>query len=177
MRICQGCSISIEGKHKNSKFCDAKCKDKHWQNLNPERMQKAARKFRESDKCKTYRKQNKEKIVSQVKEWHAANQDRRRQLDKNYHERNKGNPEYLAKRKLHEANRRAAKLNATPIWLSKEQKRQIRDIYMNCPEGHHVDHIIPLQGKDVCGLHVPWNLQYLEANLNRAKGNRINDGH
>ena len=76
--------------------------------------------------------------------------------------------------------RRAIKLQATPFWLTKEQKREIRAFYIEAARltketgiKHQVDHIVPLQGKTVTGLHVPWNLQILTASQNAAKGNRI----
>jgi len=68
---------------------------------------------------------------------------------------------------------RATKLHATPLWISEEQLEEMLLIYQNCPKGFHVDHIIPLQGKEVKGLHVPWNLQYLPARENQRKSNRI----
>ena len=46
-------------------------------------------------------------------------------------------------------------------------------IYANTPKGCHVDHIIPLNGKNVCGLHVEDNLTYLPGKLNIAKGNKM----
>jgi hypothetical protein len=83
--------------------------------------------------------------------------------------------EYLARNAL----RRAAKLSATPSWLSEEDKEKIAGYYFtaqqktkNLNEVFHVDHIVPLQGKNVCGLHVPWNLQIIPAAANLSKSNQ-----
>jgi len=79
------------------------------------------------------------------------------------------------------AKRRATKLKATPAWLSEVHKAEIENIYEVCAKvsektgkPHDVDHIVPLQGENVCGLHVPWNLRILPASLNRSKGNAFN---
>lgn len=56
--------------------------------------------------------------------------------------------------------------------LAKAYAREISRIYANCPTGCHVDHIVPLRGAGVSGLHVPWNLQYLPAIENLKKGNQ-----
>lgn len=71
------------------------------------------------------------------------------------------------------AQRNLALVKACPSWLSEEQKRQIENIYRNRPDGYHVDHIIPLQNKNVCGLHVPWNMQCLKSKENMSKSNRF----
>lgn len=68
------------------------------------------------------------------------------------------------------AYRRAMKLQATPDWVD---RKELKAIYAGCPEGYHVDHIIPLINDQVCGLHVPCNLQYLTAFDNDSKGDKF----
>lgn len=78
------------------------------------------------------------------------------------------------------AERRAAKRAAAPKWLTAIQKAQIQEFYevataLKTQTGipHDVDHIIPLLGKNVRGLHVPWNLQVISAVENQRKGNAL----
>lgn len=67
-----------------------------------------------------------------------------------------------------------------PTWLSNDYKFIINEVY-NLAKlrteitgfNWHVDHIVPIQGKEVCGLHVPWNLQVIPATLNISKSNKF----
>lgn len=74
------------------------------------------------------------------------------------------------------------KTQSCPTWLTKEQHSDITKMYALSKKlskifgvKYHVDHIIPLKGSNVCGLHVPWNLQILEAKLNLKKSNRLKE--
>ena len=74
---------------------------------------------------------------------------------------------------FYNSKRRKEILLRTPVWAD---MAKIREIYNKCPEGHHVDHVIPLQGTNVSGLHIETNLQYLSAEDNMKKGNKFEVG-
>lgn len=116
---------------------------------------------------KAYRRNNKPLTKKINNKWESKNRDKVKTRKREYRRENRGLMNYYASRY------RAQKLKATPRWLSDKQELEIQSIYKNCPEGHHVDHIVPLQGKEVSGLHVPWNLQYLPAKDNLSKGNKL----
>jgi hypothetical protein len=110
--------------------------------------------------------------------WYALNKEhlqayKRKRYKKNIDKARKERAEYdkknQAAKTAREAKRRAVKLKATLDGYDTE----IKEVYLNCPKGYHVDHIIPLKGKEVCGLHVPWNLQYLTAEENLRKSNKV----
>ncbi len=112
---------------------------------------------------KRYRESNASKEAARKKAFVVANPEAVKQSYAKYRKAN------LKARAALVAKRRAAKLNATPAWADLPR---IAEFYKNKPEGYHVDHIIPLRGENVCGLHVHYNLQYLTAYENRVKGNK-----
>ena len=118
-------------------------------------------------RVKEYRQKNKEKINEYERNRYNKNVEISRTRNKAKYAKNP--KQALARVRK----RQAAKINRTPPWLTKDHLQQIKLIYELCPPGHHVDHIIPLQGKTVSGLHVPWNLQYLKAQDNLKKHNRV----
>lgn len=73
--------------------------------------------------------------------------------------------------------RRARKINATPAWSDAKACAAAYDLARVLTEltgiEHHVDHIVPLRSPLVCGLHVPSNLDVVQARDNMAKGNRF----
>lgn len=118
-------------------------------------------------------KQNKVTHYAKQKEWamKPESRERRRLLS---------NTKYKPNRTHHSAYRRSLKMNATPKWLTKEQLKEIKNIYKSAKtrsEFHEivfeVDHIEPLKGKNSCGLHVPWNLQVITSTENRSKSNKL----
>lgn len=116
----------------------------------------ASNKARAAAQMKAYREKHAERLKALALKWAEANQ---------------------AKIAARIARRRAAKLRATPAWAN---PAKIEEFYytanmlgMHTGESYHVDHIVPLQSKRVCGLHWEGNLQILTANENMSKGNRF----
>lgn len=121
-----------------------------------------------------YRQNNREKLAEANRISYSLNKDRERARQKEYA---RLSPEKVTAKT---AKRKAAKLRAIPPWLTKEQHAEIAYCYQEAfalrlytGQEYHVDHIVPLQGKTVCGLHVPWNLQVVSASYNLKKGNSL----
>ena len=137
-------------------------------------------KSRSKSREQYYKHRDKHLIYSKKK--YAENKEWYSEYHKRYHtlHKDKLNAQGRARRQtfkgkaLHSASerlRQASKLARTPVWAEIEA---IKAFYLNRPKGYHVDHIIPLQGKLVSGLHCLANLQYLPAEENLAKSNKFN---
>jgi hypothetical protein len=118
--------------------------------------------------------ENKERSLQHSKETYQKNQEKRKAYQRLWSKTNRGTANALAKRY------KLQKINATPSWLNSEHLYKMQCTYklaahltLNSKEKWHVDHIIPIRGKNVCGLHLPWNLQVLPAKINMQKGNKI----
>lgn len=130
------------------------------------------------ERQRAYYLANKEKALAAQKDWRERNPEVSKASMLNWQ---KNNPERVKERRkeyraenpeAHRANqnrRRAALLQRIPLWANLDA---IKSFYKACPLGMQVDHIIPLQGETVCGLHVEYNLQYLTPEENMSKGNR-----
>lgn len=159
MKTCTGCKVSksldLFGKDKNKKSgYTSRCKDCM------------------ANSSRSYRAANPDKSRKITFEYRQRNLEKERERYTNY---NKKHPEVRARIS---AERRAKQKGATPSWLTDDHREQIKLIYQHAKEcemltgdKYHVDHIIPLNGENVSGLHVPWNLQVLPADINIAKSN------
>ncbi len=86
------------------------------------------------------------------------------------HSHRKSYEKNAGKIKARNAEYRSERLKRVVPWT---EHKDIENFYYNCPEGYHVDHILPFKGSLVSGLHVLGNLQYLPAAINIAKSNKI----
>lgn len=124
-----------------------------------------------ASKKSKYRQENKDKHNEYCKKHYSLNKEEIRQKQKTHYEQNK--PMYRQKTML----RYARKTQQTPKWLNKGHLLEMEGFYLFCQifKGYQVDHIVPIRGVQVSGMHVPWNLQVLTAEQNRAKSNFFNE--
>lgn len=113
----------------------------------------------EHKRNKAYRENNKDRL-----------NEKSRAAKKAYREQN---PEVIRARNVE---RKAKQKRAMPVWVD---RGALRRIYAECQQLNtryganlQVDHVVPIRSKLVCGLHVPANLQLMDATLNDSKGNR-----
>lgn len=152
---------------------------KKYQSKNPELIKQ---------RTKTYYHSNKDACLQRVKNWVEQNKEYRAKQKqehaqrtaehikfryKQYYEANY--PRMLAKRNKQHAD----KLQRTPAWLTEDDHWMIEQAYELAALRSqmfgfpwHVDHVLPLRGKTVSGLHVPINLQVIPGVENLRKGNR-----
>jgi len=158
---------------------------------NKERMDEQQQRYRDTNKekirirDKKYRLANKEKIRTRVIKYREANRERIKIEQRDYYLRTKPERLLVYKRyrdthrpqmRAHWAKRRATKKHATPPWFDSKKTTAVYQETSDLSEltgiAFQNDHIVPLMGKLVCGLHVHYNLQPLTGPDNASKSNK-----
>jgi len=123
---------------------------------------------------KQYRRDNAKKISKKRKAAYAKNREQRIVASLAWQKNNPGKAN--AKNKFY----KLSKKQRTPPWLTEQHKAQIAMFYEAAAKltkelgiKFEVDHIMPLNGKDSSGLHVPWNLQVITKVENNKKSNKV----
>ena len=196
---CRVCRVKAQNDRRLANIEESRKKTREylreWRAKNPEKQAANCKRYDEKNRdkrnayAKQYRKDNPEKVKALFESWAKDNPQKIKEYAKKatkaWHERN---PEYLkehykANKERYvaaRARRRAAQDSATPSWLTAIDKAMIQEMYdvsearyIQTGIKHHVDHIVPINGKGVAGMHVPWNLQVITAHENLSKGWRF----
>lgn len=203
MKTCSKCKVTKpltgfyrdksrkDGFRNECKQCEAeKCAIRY--KNSPEKAIERAARYRKNNPekaakaCARWYKNHSEKIVERSTKWAKNNPEK---LAENHARWRAKNVEKIAENSArwaknnqdkinsYAAKRRASELQATPLWAD---HKKIDAVYrladmLSALKGvpYHVDHIYPLRGKTVCGLHVHQNLQALPSDVNIAKSNKM----
>ena len=140
-----------------------------WAKNNPERSKEI---------LDNWNKNNREREAERARKWRAKNPETYKRMVREWREKNSiYYKAYMAKAAM---DRQAAKRKRTPSWLTDDDHWMMEQAYELAQLRTdmlgfewHVDHIVPLRGKDVSGLHAPWNLQVIPAVENLSKSNKF----
>jgi 5-methylcytosine-specific restriction endonuclease McrA len=120
---------------------------------------------------KRYYERNKESVIARAA---ARPVEEKRRLQAQYKDRN------VDVVRADTSVRKRRHREATPKWLTQEQRMSMRQLYIQARrltevtgERYVVDHIVPLRSHEVCGLHVPWNLRVITQEENLKKSNKL----
>ena len=184
---CEQCAKEYTPIRRNSRYCSIKCgqRAKYLRSkglteedfilicLNCEEEFKAVfasgRQLYCSKDCKNeaYREANPEYFTERWKIYYEIHREHLSKASSRWGEKNPGLNTYLS------AKRKKRIKQATPPWADLDA---IRLFYAFRPEGMEVDHIIPISGKNICGLNIVDNLQYLSRSANASKNNKFDGG-
>jgi 5-methylcytosine-specific restriction endonuclease McrA len=153
--------------------------------------------LKQRERQRRYAEKHKDKVKAAIKKWNSENKDKLNEASKAWYDRNKDSKEFKDKNSLktrewnaknpekvleQSARKRATKLQRVPIWITQEDKWLMQEIYRLAKDRTRllgfewqVDHIIPLRGKNVSGLHVPSNLRVIEKTQNLKKSNKFKE--
>jgi len=166
---CKTCRKKLGAKRYSEHKEDFLCRAKEWHKKNPEARRKHKQKFMEK---------NPEYAKEYARDYFKRDYVKKRQNEHRRKDRRLNPEKHREKYRLEEARRRGISKSATPSWLTQDQLDTINAYYEFrknvsgvVTKEYHVDHIVPLRGENVCGLHVPWNLQVIPAKKNLAKNN------
>ena len=169
MKICKTCKVEKELSefYKAGKYLQSYCKvclkamNIAWARNNPEKV-KAKKARQKAENPEKFRERQRAAYERSKIKQQAARIERHRQ-----------NP---SQARQYNAKRKAALIQATPLWAD---ATKVKEFYfaadflgMATGEWYHVDHIVPLNNPNVCGLHTEQNLQVLPASANLRKSNR-----
>lgn len=154
--------------------------DKEYRKENKIRIAKSSQiiRLRNIDKKAAYDRkyvqENKQLLAEKRAAYYLRNKQKRKEYYDEWYKQNEYKV-YANNKKYSNAKRKAA-----PHWLTQGQIKQMELLYKDrqlieniTGVRYDIDHIVPLGGKAVCGLHVPWNLQILTRAENSAKRNKL----
>lgn len=169
-KVCAECSILQQRKRRQENLEAARAYHRQWARDNKDLCKASKTKFLANNPDALSKSKAKYRAKEGIKEQELAYSRRYRQENlEACRERsrswNKRHPRSIA---AHASARRARVLQAQPSWVCSDQ---LAEIFQSCPVGYHIDHVVPLKHKLVCGLHVAANLEAIPAEANQRKLN------